>query len=457
LDHRPPAIPTPSNETTVPHWFQLLTEHDNNHYEVGGQYGFLPQHSNVPPISQWGYDIVPGAWESDTEAFSEADFDDILITAGNFMQWQGPDEIYPGEVAMTPISATEEIVDWLVLQEDSLDIYIYENWPDMAPYISGGSFPINDSDFENYNDYTTGEFHDWWIEYQDALLLSRPDINVRMIPVGPIMAKLFRDTILTEIPILDLYEDDAPHGRPTTYFIASLITYMAVHNERAALDYDVPSIVNSIVNDNYEELVNYIWNELNDFNDPAGVSRVFYPEAPLPLTLLSFEGNEVEDGIELTWVTAYEEQQVQFEIEYALDGISFEQVGLVEGQGISNEAQAYTFVHEGISSASNFYRLRQISPDGKEDLSDIVIVELTSETNERGEERIKIFPNPIESNLTISSAFSINLNYEIFNMLGDRVYGGIVSTGEENVDLSFLEKGVYVLKVGQETFKLFVL
>ncbi len=454
LDHRPPAIPTPSDETTVPHWFHLLTEHDNNYFEIAGQYGFLPQHANLPPFAQWGYDIVPGAWESDTEDFSEADFNQILITAGNFMQWQGPDEPYPGEGGMTPISATEEIVDWLEVQEDSLGIYIYENWPDMAPYISGESFPPSEMEFENYNDYTTGEFHDWWLEYQDSLLLSRPDINVRMIPVGPIMAQLFRDTILTEIPILDLYEDNAPHGRPTVYFVASLITYMAVHNEIAAMDYDVPPIVNSIVEDNYEALVNYIWNELNDFNDDSGLSRVFYPEAPLPLSLLSFDGYEIDNEIELTWVTAYEEYEVQFEIEHSEDGYSFEEVGIVEGQGYSTDPQTYNFRHSNIIYPSNFYRLRQISPNGEEDLSEIIIVELESGTNEDAKKEMKVFPNPVESNLMISDVFFENLNYEIFNILGSRVSNGSLEMGNQEIDLVFLEKGVYVLKIENKTFKL---
>lgn len=449
LDHRPPINPTPSDETTVPHWLQLLSDHDNRYYGATGQYGFLPQHDNLPPIAQWGYDIVNPVWDSDIEPFADADFSTVLVTAGNFMQWQGPDEPYPGEGGVTPVSATEDIVDWLELQEDSLGIYIYENWPDMAPYLSGGTFPPSDADFENYNDYTTDAFHDWWIEYQDALLAARPDINVRMIPVGPIMARLFRDTLLTEIPVTDLYEDDAPHGRPTVYFLASLITYMAIHQETAPLDYDVPSIVNSIVEDNYAALVCYIWNELNDFNDVNGVSRVFYPQATLPLSLLSFEGREDEANIELSWVTSQEEDFVSFELQHATDGLNFESIGTLQGAGPSTIAQGYSFTHQHVQTSLNFYRLKQTSSNGLIDYSDIITVNKSKRFTPPS-----IFPNPFQHNIRIDRPFSKALNYEVISILGKPVQAGILSEGETQIDLSPLNSGTYFLKIKEHLFKL---
>ena len=275
LDHRPPAIPTPSNETTVPHWLYLLAKHAGKYYGSSGQYGFLPQHANLPPISQWGYDSVPPVWESDLEPFSEADFTTAIVTAGNFVQWQGPDQEYPGDPGVTPINATEDIADWLVIQEEDIRIYIYENWPDMAPYLSGG-FPPSASDLHNYYSYTEGAFHDWWLDYHDALLASRPEMEIRMIPVGPIMADLLSQSPLNAIPATDLYEDDAPHGRATLYFLASLITYMAIFEEPAPTDYPVPAIIHEDLADNYSATVDAIWTALSDFNDPDGNSRVFF-------------------------------------------------------------------------------------------------------------------------------------------------------------------------------------
>lgn len=276
LDHRPPAIPTPSNETTVPHWLYLLSEEAGYDLAAGGQYGFLPQHADLPPIAQWGYDIVPGVWDSDLETFAEADINTILITAGNFMQWQGPAEAYPTDPGVSPFSATLDILDWVQDQGDAPRYYVYENWPDMAPYLQNG-FPPNEAELSAYADYTNGAYHDWWIEYHDLILAERPELEVRMIPVGPILEKII-DILWgnTEVPILELYEDDAPHGRPSIYFLAALTTWMAIHQEKAPAGFVVPEIVHADIQQSYQEIVDLIWEELLLFNTPNGQSRVFF-------------------------------------------------------------------------------------------------------------------------------------------------------------------------------------
>jgi hypothetical protein len=52
LDHRPPAVPTPSDETMIPHWLYLLADQGNHGYGATGRYGFLQQHINLPSFAQ---------------------------------------------------------------------------------------------------------------------------------------------------------------------------------------------------------------------------------------------------------------------------------------------------------------------------------------------------------------------------------------------------------------------
>lgn len=273
INHEAQVNPTPSQETSVPHWFHFLADAGDHEYAVGGQYGFLLQHANVPPISQWGFDFVTGAWESDYEPFSAADFTNILITPGNFIQWQAPDINYYGET-ISPIDATQTIFDWCNEQEDGLDFFIYENWPDMGPYLSSG-FPPSETEWNAYLDYMNGDFHNWFLEYFEEIKSSFPNSCVRMIPVGPIINNLMKSDPYAQIPITELYEDDAPHGRATIYFLASIATYMAMYEEKPSLDFEVDQIINPIIRDNYIDVVNRIWNELIDFKDTDGNSLVF--------------------------------------------------------------------------------------------------------------------------------------------------------------------------------------
>ena len=265
---------TTNNEGAIAHWVYKFAEHDNQYFAATGQFGFLPQHANLPPTSQWGFAEVPTVWESDYAPFSEADFNQILLTAANFAQWQSSNQEYPTDPGVSPLSATQTIIDWINNEEDNVTFYIYENWPDMAPYLNG-DFPPTQTQFNAYNTFTQGEFHDWWIEYQDFLMQSHAATNVRMIPVGPIMARIHEQLLANQIPLGELYEDDAPHGRSSTYFLASMITYMAIFEKPIRADFNIPATIHPAIGNQFENIITFIFNELLDFNFDNGDSRVF--------------------------------------------------------------------------------------------------------------------------------------------------------------------------------------
>jgi hypothetical protein len=197
-----------------------------------------------------------------------------LITAANFAQWQSSNQEYPTDPGISPLSATQTIIDWINNEEDNVAFYIYENWPDMAPYLNG-NFPPTQTQFDAYNTYTQGEFHDWWIEYQDFLMQSHQASNVRMIPVGPIMARIHEQLLANQIPLDELYEDDAPHGRSSTYFLASMVTYMAIFEKPIRADFDIPASIHPAIANQFENIITFIFNELINFNFDNGDSRVF--------------------------------------------------------------------------------------------------------------------------------------------------------------------------------------
>jgi hypothetical protein len=264
INHEFQVIPTPSQETSVPYWFKELADSRGYNYEVSGQYGFLPQHANLPPIAQWGFDNIEGAWESDYEPFSEANFTSVMITPGNFIQFQGPSENYPYE-NVSPLSTTVEIFEWCVDQEPGLNFYIYENWPDMAGFLNNG-FPPSESEWQAYNNYLNGEFHDWFVEYLELVRTDFGDPCVRFIPVGTAISHLLKQSPFDQIPITELYEDDAPHGRATTYLLASIVTYMVMYEERilTTISFGEDDIIHPLLRDNYSQAVEILWDFVVD-------------------------------------------------------------------------------------------------------------------------------------------------------------------------------------------------
>lgn len=264
---------TPSQETSVPHWLHFLSETAGHTYEISGQYGFLPQHADLPPISNWSFDFAENAWDSDNENFQDVDFTNIIITPANFIQWQAPDSNYPME-QISPISASQDIIGWCLDQKESMVIHIYEGWPDMAPYLSNG-FPPNGDEWLTYDQYMNGEFHSWFLEYLEILQASTNSTCLKIIPVGSTISALLKEEPLNGIQIADLYEDDAPHGTSTLYFLASLVTYMASYEEIAPLNFQIDPIIHPLVSENYQSIVEFIWDELNNMNGNDGQSQVF--------------------------------------------------------------------------------------------------------------------------------------------------------------------------------------
>jgi len=275
IDHRPPLIPTPNDETTVPYWMADIAAEAGVNFACGGQYGFLPTHANLPPLANWGWDGVTPSWDDDYETFEEADINTVMITAGNFIQYQPAHLEHPIDPSTTALDATMSIFDWVEDRTEECDYYIYANWPEMDLDQAFPPTPPRQDEMDFFYDQTLGEFQDWWLDYQDSMIIRRPDMNPRMIPAGMIIAKIHRDLLDTTIPFDELYEDSAPHGRATTYFLSALVCYMSMYEEKIPDSYMPSDQVHVDIRNNLETVVDFIWDELLAFNDEEGNSRVF--------------------------------------------------------------------------------------------------------------------------------------------------------------------------------------
>jgi len=448
---------TPMDGNRIPHWIHVIAEEAGYDYQATGQFGFLPQHANLPPSSNWGFEEMPNAvWDSEVQDFSEANFNTVLLTAGNFMQWQSADAPYPTEDGiLSPLTATIDIMDWTVERGDNMRIYIYENWPDMAPFLTNQIFPPSSpSEFANYNNYIAGDFHTWWLDYQDMALVARPDIYPRMIPVGPIIAELLTETPLSALTATDLYVDDAPHGTPTVYFLAGLITYMGMYAEAAPDSYVIPEVVHPLVATHYETTVDYIWNYLLNFNDENGNSRVFFESAALPVELVDFKGEKFEKSIDLTWTTRNEANNNHFEIEYSTDNQTFINVGRVEAQGENEAENYYDFAHEDYRTGVNYYRLKQVDKDGHFVYSEVVNIAIPTKKNQ-----VIVFPNPSPDGhlqVAFNAGYNAKVTIEIYDVAGRKVHdvnkNAELGMNEYQLNLQFLERGMYILQAEQGDF-----
>jgi hypothetical protein len=167
---------------------------------------------------------------------------------------------------------------------------------------------------------------------------------------------------------------------------------------------------------------------------------------PLPVTLVEFKGSAESDHILLEWTTSTEIDNDYFEIQHSRDGENFEIIGLVEGNGNTNELIDYDYHHFSPYFGVNYYRFRQVDFDGKFEYSPIIRVDYDQKTNVS----LMLYPNPvIENTVNVKlQGYVDNVNgvYLIHDISGRIVLQGKLESRDFKVDVSGLNSGQYFFK-----------
>lgn len=164
----------------------------------------------------------------------------------------------------------------------------------------------------------------------------------------------------------------------------------------------------------------------------------------LPVELTHFAARTKDDMVELDWTTATELNNDFFQIEHSRDGIQFQPVGKVKGEGTTTEIINYNFMHRQPVGGTNYYRLKQVDYDGAFEYSDIVVAEVNSRTG-----GVQIYPNPtIDKAVIQMNERPERVTFTLTTLLGQRLdlQPGQSDAGWE-LDLSSLPKGVYILQM----------
>ena len=122
----------------------------------------------------------------------------------------------------------------------------------------------------------------------------------------------------------------------------------------------------------------------------AAGGRVFsLGSAPVPVTLVAFDGVLEGNSVLISWATSMEFNNKEFLVEASNDAINFEQVASVQGVGTTNSLSNYSVK---VVNPSKYYRLKQIDFDGVSTYSKIIEVS-SNNVNE-----FTVFPNPLIGN-----------------------------------------------------------
>jgi len=185
--------------------------------------------------------------------------------------------------------------------------------------------------------------------------------------------------------------------------------------------------------------VNYI-----QFNTPGFSNFYIMPGAvPLPLQLISFDGENKGASNVLAWKTADEQGCSHFVLERSEDGVNFAALSeIMPKHAAGGSSYEYADMHP--VKGRNFYRLKMTDVNGKSIVSGVV--ELYSK--EGSNIRVHLAPNPVQKTLkvTVSGATDTNGSVQVTDIVGKVVMTVMLHSDTATVDMSNLANGTYIIR-----------
>jgi photosystem II stability/assembly factor-like uncharacterized protein len=186
----------------------------------------------------------------------------------------------------------------------------------------------------------------------------------------------------------------------------------------------------------------------------------------IPVELISFTAEVIQDGVMLNWTTATETNNSGFEIlRKTQNDNEWEAIGFVTGNGTTTESRSYSFTDENVTTGRYKYRLKQIDYDGTFSFSDVVEVEFNKIPEEF--RLYQNYPNPFNPSTKIKYTIpNVEMNrgaslqmvtLKIYDILGNEVTTlvneeKLPGVYEVEFDASSIASGIYLYQLKTSAF-----
>lgn len=162
----------------------------------------------------------------------------------------------------------------------------------------------------------------------------------------------------------------------------------------------------------------------------------------LPIELITFTGTALDEGVELLWKTASEENNDYFTLERSSNGLEFSPFEEIRGAGNSKEILTYSVVDKECYPNNTYYRLKQTDYDGKFSYSNVISVDTRSITS-----KAVIYPNPASNVVNVTNSEDGPLTVRLLNDRGVVVQSVTIHDPVASMDVTDLQEGVYFVEM----------
>lgn len=250
--------------TSVGNWIARMAPgapNGGNIYTGGRQFGFADGW-DFPPSSQQGEEEVTSLMNG-TGWTNANQIELVEFVPDNF---EGP-RFDPSVVTGMGFAYTPRLLQFIDAWEANAPnpnrVYaVYAGWPDMSSY--GEPASLTTTARTNYRTYALGAYQAWMELLVTQLRAARPSLNIRLHNINKATITCWRDTVVNNIPTGTLFEDDAPHGFSSWYFLAGVAEYIEIYNEKPPRNFVFNPAwgVSSTITSNYQAIVDNIYQTL---------------------------------------------------------------------------------------------------------------------------------------------------------------------------------------------------
>ncbi len=170
----------------------------------------------------------------------------------------------------------------------------------------------------------------------------------------------------------------------------------------------------------------------------------------LPLQWHGFTAKKQNNKVLLEWSTAQEQNTKDFIVQHSTNGAEYKNIGNVTAAGNSNTIKEYNYLHTTPIKSNNYYRILQRDFDGKSSYSEVRLVKFQNTID-----KFKIIGNPVVNGklqVTVFSTCTLTLHSSDGTILWTKQF----AAGTQTLDLSKYAKGIYLLKVDEQSEKILV-
>ena len=175
---------------------------------------------------------------------------------------------------------------------------------------------------------------------------------------------------------------------------------------------------------------------------------------PLPVELIAFNAQCMNEYIQIDWTTASEKNNKMFELYKSDNAIDWSLIHTADGQGDKASETNYQFMDYKKQPA--YYRLKDIDFDGIENWSPIIFEDCKSNAA-----KTEIYPNPASDYIKVNAEIDEKTTLRIVSLDGRILKTLPLVSKQTLVDIKTFVSGVYIIEIINQksttTFKIYKL